>query len=335
MNQNLNNDLIANLLKDKLSPREQEEVQDYLNREVPEEELHAFLGEYWERLEGTPGNASEFDAEKSLNAIHKQLNVSSLKSNTHRFGIPKIQKRWMRVAAVIIPFVLVAGLAYMLTIRFGVREITVQSPGNQRMQAILPDGSTVWLNAGSRLDYSSRFGKKLREVNLKGEAFFAVQPDADHPFIVHASEVRIRVLGTRFNLLAYPGENAIETTLESGKIEYSDPHNPPIDIVPGQQVVFTPSDKKVTVREVNSEQISSWHNNQLKFRNDSLGFVLRKMEHWYGCRFKVPDTDLLSLHFTATIQNESIEQVLDLLSESIDITYKRDGNLITIRKKRI
>jgi ferric-dicitrate binding protein FerR (iron transport regulator) len=335
MSQNFNNDLIANILKDKLSQVEQEEVQEFLNRDIPEEELHAFLGEYWERLEGNPRNAGEFDAEKSLQAIHKQLNVSKLKSSTGQTGIFKIQKRWMRIAAMLIPFIVVAGLAYFLTSRLSVRNITVQSAVNQRMQAILPDGSTVWLNAGSQLNYTSEFGKKLREVSLKGEAFFSVQPDAQHPFIVRANEVQIRVLGTRFNLLAYPDENTIETTLESGKIEYSDQHNPPIDIIPGQQVVFTPSDKKVIIREVDSDHYISWHNNQLKFRNDSLGFVLRKMEHWYGCRFSVKDKDLLSLHFTATIQNESIEEVLDLLSESIDITYKQEGNLITIHKKRI
>jgi transmembrane sensor len=172
-------------------------------------------------------------------------------------------------------------------------------------------------------------------VHLTGEAFFAIQPDALHPFVVRASEVQIRVIGTRFNVLAYPGENSIETTLESGKIEYTDQHNSPIKLVPGQQVVFNPSDKKVTVRQVDSDHFSSWHNNQLKFRNDSLGFVLRKMEHWYGCRFTVQEKDLLSLHFTATIQNESISEVMDLLSESIDIIYIKEGNQITIRKKRI
>jgi transmembrane sensor len=329
-----NNGLNTNDLERDHSSLDKDKLFELLHADSETLEFQGALEEYWEKSSGV-GTFSATDELRILERIHNKLNINKFSINQNALNPIKKGISWYKVAAVLVPFILLGSLFYLYNSIKDHSMVKIECGKSQRIQTILPDGSRLWLNSGSCLTYNADFGKNLREVNLQGEAFFDIHPDKKHPFIVHASDVQIKVVGTRFNVLAYPSDPVIETTLESGSILYSDKENKAIAIRPGQHAVYTTKDGKLAVIEVKSTEVySNWRENELSVKNESLENLLRKMEHWYGIKFDVPDKDLLTLHYTATIKAESIEQVLNLLQETSELDYSRKGDLITIRKRK-
>ena len=237
----------------------------------------------------------------------------------------------------------------------------VVTRNGSKTNLLLPDGSTVWLNAGSRLTYDSLYGTALREVTLSGEAYFEVAKNPKKPFIIHTGKINIRVLGTVFNVKSYPEENTIETSLIKGSIEVSFPSQPSKKIIlkPNQKLIIDKTETKVTTNKdpgvAASEPLISiehlnrigsdssitetgWMENRLYFNDMSFHDLLHNMERKYGVSFRLTDTDLDSLHFTGSFQNETVSQALDALrftaeQSTADFTYEIQGNQVLIKNK--
>jgi transmembrane sensor len=236
------------------------------------------------------------------------------------------------------------------------RDITTNS--GSRTTITLPDNTKVWLNAGSHIEYGKGFsGGEYREVNLTGEAFFDVAPDAAHPFIIHTRKVDVRVLGTSFNLKSYPTDKTTEATLIRGSIEVSI-HNRPSDKIilkPNEKLVVNNDDslllKKTPRRkELRPESLiviskptyeahsgaiieTSWVDNKLIFQDEEFGDLAKQMERWYGVSIRFEDPRLQELRFTGTFDQETIRQALDALKLTAQTThfdYTIDDALITI-----
>lgn len=208
-----------------------------------------------------------------------------------------------------------------------------------RTKLLLPDGSSVWLNAGSRLLYDSAYGLSLREVSLTGEAFFDVAPNKQKPFIIHTGNINIRVLGTAFNVKSYPGEKTIETSLIRGKIEVSFKDHSLADVIlkPNQKLVISADTQAIATQgekspapgvkhpaQVLLRQVShfgpdslvsetAWVENKLVFQDQSFSDLARQMERWYGVRIRFDDNSLDDLHFTGSFEKENIQQALRAL----------------------
>ena len=206
-----------------------------------------------------------------------------------------------------------------------------------RSKLFLPDGTSVWLNSGSRLTYDSAFGKTLREVSLTGEAFFDVAKNKQKPFIIHTGNINIRVLGTSFNVKSYPGDKTIETSLIQGKIEVSfkDRSQSAVILNPNQKLVVEnnpaeniaqtnatdalPEKTAIIINPVSHFGPDSlitetaWVDNLLVFQDESFPDLAEKMERWYGISIKIEDTSLDSLHFTGSFEKENIQQALKAL----------------------
>lgn len=329
----LNDELIERILSGNISQQELDGLRQVLKTDSPEHDrLRTLLEKYWEKAEELK-DLPERDSQAQLNIIHAKLGLSQVPEKKQIIPVRRTFP-WLKVAAVLIPLIILGSAAYFVILKRSPTLISIEAPSGIRLHRIMADGTEIWLNSNSRLSYTSLYGKKVREVKLSGEAYFNVKPDKSHPFIVRASEIQIKVLGTSFNVSAYPSDTYIETTLEKGQIEYSDGTNGNIYLSPGEQAVYSVSDKKLNVRQVQTNQYGSWRNNQLQFRNAELSFVLKSMEHWYGVKFNVQDSEILKLHFTATIRNESLDQVMGLLGESIEIKYTKNGNIISLSKSK-
>jgi len=231
---------------------------------------------------------------------------------------------------------------------------SVNTANGSRMHLSLPDGTKVWVNAGSRIDYGKNFGVTYREVELTGEAFFDVAPDAHKPFIVHTRGLDIRVLGTSFNVKSYPSETTSEATLIRGSIEVS-LHNRPKDKIilkPNEKLVVSNDDSLLKAptprrREIKPESLlviskptvqrntgaiieTSWVDNKLIFQEEEFTDLARQMERWYAVSIRFDDPKLEKLQFTGTFEKESIRQALDELRLVAKFDYSVEGQEITI-----
>ncbi len=228
-----------------------------------------------------------------------------------------------------------------------------------RTHLTLPDGTLVWLNAGSRLTYGKNFNTGDREINLTGEAFFDVARNAQKPFLIHTARIDITVLGTSFNVKSYPTDKTTEATLVHGSIEVSIKDRPTEKIIlkPNEKLVVanddstlhrsvparhTPGDTDeslVTIRKPTYEQTTgaiietAWIDNKLTFREEAFGELAVQMERWYGVTIRFGDPALQQLHFTGSFKEETIGQALEALKLTAAFSYTIEGNQVTINKQ--
>ncbi|MCG7856486.1 DUF4974 domain-containing protein [Flavihumibacter sediminis] len=273
-----------------------------------------------------------------------------------------IRRNWLWMSGAVI--VMVVGILYFLNpvLPSSQKELAVvnseiSTRNGSRSKLMLPDGTQVWLNSGSRITYSKDFGINTREVNLTGEAYFDVVKNAEKPFHIHAHNIDIKVLGTAFNVKSYPGEKSTETSLIRGSLEVS------IKSRPSEKIILKPKEKlvvmdeersgsrslkpiaisgknvpKVAIGEIRYAEIdsavieTSWIENRLIFENESLRDIARNMERWYNVQIEFADEEVAEWRFKADFTKESLEEALRALSIATKFRYKINNDTVTISK---
>ena len=238
----------------------------------------------------------------------------------------------------------------------------VMAKPGARTKLVLPDGTQVWLNSGSKLHYNNDFNTRLREVSLEGEAFFDVVKDAARPFIVHTSAINVKVLGTAFNVKSYPRDKVIETTLLRGMIEITrkdDPSAPKVILKPNEKLVINktqepirPSSPAAAHSDTEAEGVSnisitpvpmnipdsdkaeiSWMYNKLVFDGDSFEELAAKMERWYNIKITFKNDQLFKYRFKGVFNNETVKEALDALQLTAAFTYSIKDNIVVLNKE--
>jgi transmembrane sensor len=205
-------------------------------------------------------------------------------------------------------------------------------PFGKTSEIILPDGTKVYVNAGSRLVYPEFFVDKRREVFLVGEAFFEVKENKTQSFIVQTSDVRIEVLGTQFNVSAYPTDNIIETVLTEGKVKLEQNNSglfdSAIELEPGQLASFNKRSNETIIKEVRTENYTLWKDGLYKFESSDLSRVIKKLERFYNLRFTYSDPMLGTIKISGKLDlNETREEIISrvALAASVQIVKKGDS----------
>lgn len=199
---------------------------------------------------------------------------------------------------------------------------------------VLSDGTRVWLNSESELEYPVLFGRGDRVVKLTGEAFFEVSKDALRPFIVETCDIRARVLGTSFNIKAYQNEPMVAATLFTGKVEvslFADTLRKVV-LTPGRQAALNLQTKRLSVADVNLEHIIAWKEGMFLFNKESIEVVTRQIERWYGVKF-IYETGCRK-HYTFNgylSKDESLKNILDALTFTGGPKFKIDENVVYVR----
>lgn len=238
-------------------------------------------------------------------------------------------------------------------------EVSTKSGSRTKIQ--LPDGTAVWLNGGSKLVYDNHnFGNKIREVTLTGEGYFDVVKMKDIPFLIHANKIDIRVIGTAFNVKAYPGERNIETSLIRGSIEVTMKGRADKIMMKANDKLIvsnefiSPVTNSVSAKKYGSIVVDStfvlishltaradentivetaWVDNKLVFDNETFEDVALKMERWYGVSIRFNDSRVKSIRLTGSFEKETIAEALTALQISTPFfKYKISNQQITIFK---
>ncbi|MEI6139441.1 MAG: FecR domain-containing protein [Mariniphaga sp.] len=206
-----------------------------------------------------------------------------------------------------------------------VQEISTAYGTRSKFQ--LPDGTFVFLNSGSKLLFPNEFNSNSRNVELIGEAFFEVTSDSSKPFNVKTGDINVKVLGTSFDLQAYPLSGEISTTLVHGKVvlekEFGGITKQVATLKPSDHAIYKSGKGTVSISsEEDLDKFIGWKDGKLVFFNDPIEDVARKLGIWYNVKVNINNKNLKEYHFTATFSDEPIEQVLDLLSKASPIKYK-------------
>lgn len=204
--------------------------------------------------------------------------------------------------------------------------------GEQR-SVTMPDGSVIYLNAGSRISYSARFGPHKRLVKLEGEAFFDVVHEKNRPFIVQTGKVSTTVLGTSFNIKAFRAK-PVEVTVETGKVgvvlKKANQKDEVNFLLPNEQLLIDPENGEIIRRTVNAVDVSGWKHYRLVFYNTSLKDISATIERTYNVKVSFKQAKTGNLKLTAKFDKCGIKQVMDVLSRLSGTTYQIKENKITI-----
>lgn len=211
-------------------------------------------------------------------------------------------------------------------------------PNGEQQSVTLPDGSHIQLNAGTVFIYPSSFTGGKRTVYLSGEARFSIEKDENNPFIVNTGNLKVEVLGTTFNVEAYPGSGSITTTLEEGAVKVYKELSPQeaIYMKPNEQLTYISHDDRFQTALVDASDYAAWTTGELRFINRSLDEILFSLERKYDVRFLVdPEIQSVDLYTVKYKSHETIEDAIYVLSEIIgDIDYRQEGQTIRLFLKR-
>lgn len=216
---------------------------------------------------------------------------------------------------------------------------TLSVPYGKRFKLQLSDGTVVSLNSGTTFRYPEQFGfSENRNVYLSGEAFFEVAKDKEHPFVVHANQAAIEVLGTTFNISAYPENPTVNSTLIEGSVRMYEALNPTNAVLlkPNQMATWQNNSKKLVLKEVDPKLYAAWTKGELAFKDTPFSIIAKILQRTYDVEIINENSDLAKQNFTGTIRvsESSVENILDLLKRDTPFNYSIQQKTITITNLR-
>lgn len=302
-------------------------------------------------LESAPSHKQRFDEAAEWWAIaHVPQFESRRKGNfqTHireklfsrTRGAVSLPTFWWSVAASVLVCFLVSTYIYNTGLKKGsapgepLAFCEVAAPLGSQARVILPDRTQVWLNAGSALKYARSFGTDKREVSLTGEAYFEVAPDSLHPFLIRSGSVGVRVVGTKFNLKAYPEESHIDVSLKEGKVEVAFPapgRSETVMLSSGRELSYNKRTWSASIRETDPYEASAWINGELRFTDKPFGEIAKALERRFNVHIKIKSERLENEIYTGSfLPSHTLGEILEEIN--IDNTYRwrLKGNEVVI-----
>ena len=209
---------------------------------------------------------------------------------------------------------------------------TLAVPVGGEYHFTLADGTRVWVNSASEVRFPNCFSGKKREIYVKGEVYLEVARDEKHPFVVHAGENEVRVLGTRFNLTAYPDEQEVITTLVEGSVEFWNDQSS-IRLKPGEQSVLDRETNNLEKQKVDVSIYTSWVSGTYEYERMPLSDITRQLSRWYDVQFVYETTEFSNHPFTGVVKrDQSLEEVLSIIEKTTNIKFKISGRTIIIKR---
>lgn len=351
--------LIAKVLNDEASSPEQAELADLLQQSPLLQQQYEVLTRIWKEKENN--TSDEEDAKQHILKIITRAETET----TDQERVTRRRKRQRRffITASFLLFSITAGWLLFRDAASGsapgnTSKETLVAQNGSRTRSLLPDGTTVWLNAGSRLFFVNDFSGNTREVGLEGEAFFDVAKKPEQPFIVHTSGIDIKVLGTAFNVKSYPEDKNVETTLYRGHVQVfraEDAAKTPIELRPNEKLVLPKNAATVladlsengksvvtllpprviithidSTKKENERFETAWLYSRLEFRGDSFEELARKLERWYNVTVVFTDEKVKQLSFNGSFEKETVEQAFAALKEANAFSYKINKDEISV-----
>ncbi|GAB3899024.1 FecR domain-containing protein [Larkinella knui] len=339
--------LINKLISNTLTEKELDELLEGLGKDEMLEPYSSVLENYFNALIEEENPASK--PELTINPDRDNQGAQA-KRTTTRLPVQKFYTDYKGIAAFIALLFSLGTLYYFVsasksypltalnrttkaasTASPHTKEETV--PRGKRKNLRLSDGSLVKLNSDTKLRFPKAFDHTVRTVYLQGEAFFNVERDESKPFVISAGDLKIKVLGTSFNVKNYNDENEVEITVRSGRVSVNLNSNSstPIILIKDQKLIYNKASGEFKITDVNAAQESSWVNGSLQFNNTPMLSVERAIEKWYDVDIIIENKALYNTSFTGVHFNESLTSMLESITYAIDAQYEINGRTVVIR----
>ncbi len=207
---------------------------------------------------------------------------------------------------------------------------TMATARGRQFKLVLEDGTKVWLNAESSIHFPTVFGKKQRNVDITGEAYFEVAKNAARPFTVSVNGMQVQVLGTHFNINAYGNEPELRTTLLEGSVKVVKDKQVQM-LVPGQQALLDNNNALSLVKNVNTGEIVAWKDELFSFNDTDIKTLVRQISRWYDVEFVLP-ANVLPLRITGKIsRNVNLSELLKILELTGEVSFSIEGKKVTLK----
>lgn len=247
----------------------------------------------------------------------------------------RLRRVSLRAAAILLPLIIITGFSLFVAnqrdLWGGITYSEIYVPKGEDARVFFQDGTEVFLNADTRMRYPDRFGLwKKREVYLDGEAYFNVKSNHRKPFIVHAQNTKVEVLGTSFNVNAYSNNSTVKVVLDEGKTHFQVNANS-YPMLPGQQIEYDKNTSRTTLRNLmHPSRASLWKQNTLYFYDTPLAEVIKVLERRYDVQFHVNAPEALEYSYTITTRQADINGILQELHKIAPVRFKAEGNSIVV-----
>lgn len=318
--------IIHQYLSHRHSPETEEKVRNWLleNKNDPEKEEMSF--HFWNSIRPV----TDKNTLRSLNKVRMRVNMPNPVSKTVSLSA------WIRVAAILLPILVIGGLLYFYYQPDRSELVEIQVPYGENKLITLADGSRVTLNSGTTFRYPENFEGNERKVYLNGEAFFSVTKNTGKPFIVSTKNISVKVLGTQFNVKAYPTDLRTITTLQSGRVEIHTNTHQKFVLKPDQQLTFNNKTRNTRLTNVAAEEFSGWINGKLIFENASFSEIIRTLERHFNVKIEITGTAIAppeELYTVKFLKNENLDEIFNVLKEIVgNFLYQKNGTKIQLKK---
>jgi len=337
--------LLGQILSGELSNDEKNDLNNYIQSTFKDHDLDLLMREHWLGLEDKNIIADEKQLQILKNRIISRINQTQTSSKKGLRFLPFNWKNYLiRAAAVLFIPLLMSSLYVFYRMDKEISQMTastavqqvIASPGS-RVHFMLPDQTEVWLNSGSMLEFPLALNhQERRKVKLSGQGYFKVSHDEKHPFQVEIQGLNIQALGTSFDVSSYADDKQICSTLEEGSIAVINLQGVEVArLFPGQKVVLDKTTNELIIKNVDTALSTSWKDGKLIFRDTPLSDVIKQLERWFNCNVHAEKQLLNSgLMYTATIQNETLGEVLRMLEISTSVKTKIEKREVYIDSKK-
>jgi transmembrane sensor len=243
---------------------------------------------------------------------------------------------WLRSAAAVL-LIFMGSAFYFLLKRPSPRQLVasreIHTLKGERKTITLEDGTIIQLNNESSLTYPENFSGNTREVYLKGEAFFQVTHNPAKPFRVHVETLNVEDLGTKFDIKAYPEDNAVSVTVAAGKVGVNKPGaKETFLLTPGDRLSYYKLSGKVTQKKVDVLDETAWQQGELVFRDENLGVICNCLERWYNVNMRIRSKSLTDKKLSLKIKGDDFNSVLKMLSLAGDFNYYIKGKTVVLTR---
>lgn len=324
----LNIEILKHFFEGNYSREDFLEIKKSLQDRDRENEIKKLMQKHWEEYSG------EFETDISIDHILDKIEHQIYFEERHKTKRLNFLQIFRRIAAILIVPVILAFGAY-LVLQPKQQQINsesyaeIQCPMGARIKFQLPDGTTGFLNSGSSLKYPVVFDE-TRQVFLSGEAYFDVTPSQHSPFQVQTTNIIVHVLGTKFNIIAWPNENIEEVILESGHLNVTQRNGKSItELFPNQKLSVDLKTQTGTKTNVVASQYTGWKEGKLIFRNEHMEEIAKRLSRWYNADIIIADKELNQYSIHATFEDEQLDEVLKLISLTTPVMYEEEKRDMT------
>lgn len=326
--------LLIRFLSRQCSPEDEKEISEWIRSDKANAEWLFEIERIWSLKDELHfSDQKEIEAAFHQFKINQQPAEAAEQDETFEGKVSSMFSGWVKYAAAAIIIALLSVNVYDIVKDRPIATNTIEVPKGHRVAITLSDGTKAWLNSDSRLTYPSEFSKRDRSITLDGEAYFEVTTDPGRPFIINSSDLKVKVLGTKFNMKAYKNEGS-SVILKEGKVEVSaKSQDKAIILYPNQQINYSKQDGLQLVNNADVQSAESWLKGELSFVGEPLLNIVKSLERKFDTPIFIADESLKQELFTCRVQQDaSLKQILNLLESTRKLNYSMEKEKIIITK---